>query len=154
MLIFLDIDGVMIPAKSWVSPKCLIDGFPEFSQKAVRVLQNLVSEDVTVLLTTSHRSRFSVEEWKSIFHVRGVQINNLMKLEESSFGTSRKDEILQWFNLNGTNEDFIIIDDDKSLNGLPPFLKEKLILTSPMLGLTDAHFSEIECVLNNRIQTN
>jgi hypothetical protein len=31
MLIFLDIDGVMVPAKSWERPVLLKDGFPAFS---------------------------------------------------------------------------------------------------------------------------
>ena len=52
MLVFLDIDGVMVPAKSWTSPQLLSDGFPAFSDKAVRVLQHVVSGGVTVMLTT------------------------------------------------------------------------------------------------------
>jgi hypothetical protein len=153
MLVFLDIDGVMVPAKSWENPKLLSDGFPEFSSKAVRVLQNVVSEGATVMLTTSHKSRFSIEEWKSIFSARGIYVKNLGKLDESSFGISRRDEILNWFNLNDIYEDFIIIDDDKSLNALPSFLKEKLILTSSMVGLSDAHLSEIESVMNKQVHT-
>jgi hypothetical protein len=47
MLIFLDIDGVMVPAKGWKSPELPDDWFPAFSDTASRVLQNLVSEDTT-----------------------------------------------------------------------------------------------------------
>ena len=153
MLIFLDIDGVMVPAKSWESPKLLSDGFPEFSPKAVRVLQSLISEDVTVMLTTSHKACFNIEEWKAIFHRRGITVNNLKSLDESKFGLSRLDEILNWFNLNTVNEDFVIIDDDKSLNALPPNLKENLILTSPMVGLIDSHFDLIKSKLENKLHT-
>ncbi|MCA0427586.1 MAG: hypothetical protein LCH37_09135 [Bacteroidetes bacterium] len=153
MLIFLDIDGVMVPAKSWESPKLLSDGFPEFSSKAVIVLQKLVSEGATLILTTSHKSRYSIEEWKAIFSARGISVNYLGKLEECAFGTSRKDELLNWFNLNSINDDFIILDDDKSLNALPPFLKENLVLTSSMVGLTDAHLSEIEAIRNKQVPT-
>ncbi len=56
MFIFLDIDGVMVPAQGWKSPELLNDGFPVFSNKASRVLQSLISEDTTVMLTTSHKS--------------------------------------------------------------------------------------------------
>lgn len=153
MLVFLDIDGVMVPAKNWESPKLLSDGFPEFSYKAVRVLQNVISGGATIMLTTSHKSRFSVEEWKDIFVARGIYVKNLGKLEESSFGTSRKDEILNWFNLNDINEDFIIIDDDKSLNALPSFLKENLILTSSMVGLNDSYLAAIESVMEKQVHT-
>lgn len=151
MLIFLDIDGVMVPAKSWKSPELLSDGFPEFSNRAVRVLQNLTSGDTTVMLTTSHKSRFNVEEWKSIFHRRGIEIRKLKTLDESRFGVSRRDEILNWFNLNNVNENFIIIDDDTSLNALPSFLKDNLILTSSMIGLIDTHLDEIRSKLEGRL---
>lgn len=153
MLVFLDIDGVMVPAKSWESSKLLSDGFPEFSDKAVRVLQNVVSEDVTVMLTTSHKSRFSIEEWKKIFFTRGIYINNLGKLGESEFGTSRKDEILNWLNINNINDNFIILDDDKSLNALPNFLKNNLVLTSSMIGLNDSHIPALESVMKKQVRT-
>lgn len=153
MLIFLDIDGVMVPAKSWESPKLLSDGFPEFSTKAVRVLQSLISEGVTVMLTTSHKSSFNIEEWKEIFHRRGINVINLKSLDESNFGVSRKDEILNWVSINSISENFIIIDDDKSLNALPPFLKDNLILTSPMVGLTDSHLDIIKSKLENKLHT-
>lgn len=151
MLIFLDIDGVMVPAKSWESPRLLSDGFPEFSTKAVRVLQNLISDDVTVMLTTSHKSRFNIQEWKEVFQRRGITVNNLKSLDESNFGVSRKDEILNWVNLNTINDDFVIIDDDKSLNALPQFLKDNLILTSSMVGLTDSHFDIIKSKIGNKL---
>ena len=151
MLIFLDIDGVMVPAKSWEKPPILNDGFMEFSIKAVRVLQNLISDEVTVILTTSHKSSYSINEWKSIFLRRGIEITNLQKLNDNTLGFSRKDEIVHWFNQNNIAEDFIIIDDDKSLNALPNFLKDYLILTSPMIALNDIHLQEIKSKLSNKL---
>jgi hypothetical protein len=50
---------------------------------------------------------------------------------------NRKEELLNWFTAKHLKEKFIIIDDDKSLNGLPEFLKDKLIQTSGSVGLTD-----------------
>ena len=150
MLLFLDIDGVMVPAKSWQSPELLNDGFPAFAKKAVQVLQNLISDDTTVMLTTSHKSRFTVEQWKEIFQKRGLQVIKLESLDENIKFLSRKDEILNWFNLNQVTEEFIIIDDDKSLNGRPPYLKDKLILTSSIIGLTDSHLDEIYAVLRQK----
>ena len=50
---------------------------------------------------------------------------------------NRKEELIQWFKNKDLKEDFIIIDDDKSLNGLPDFLKDKLIQPSASVGLTD-----------------
>jgi hypothetical protein len=143
MLIFLDIDGVLVPAKSWESPVILDDGFPAFTAGSVSVLQRIISSSSTVILTTSHRFRFSVDEWKSIFLKRGILLHSIQRLEDNRVGLNRKDEILHWFNHNTYSDDFIIIDDDKSLNDLPPFLKERLVLTSPMIGLTEVHLEAI-----------
>lgn len=76
MLIFLDIDGVMVPAKGWKSPEFLNDGFPAFSKNATIALQNLISEDTTVILTTSHKSSFSIAGWKELFKKRGQYRKN------------------------------------------------------------------------------
>lgn len=149
MLIFLDIDGVMVPAKGWKSPEFFKDGFPVFSSKAVTALQKLISEDVIIMLTTSHKSRFSVEEWKSIFRNRGINIENIKSLPENTKNLSRKDEMVSWFNVNDIDEDFVIIDDDKSLNDLPPFLRAKLVQTSPHIGLTEEHLPVINTLLHS-----
>jgi hypothetical protein len=152
MLIFLDIDGVMVPAKSWKSPEFLNDGFPAFSSMASTLLQNLVSEDTTIMLTTSHKAKYTIKEWKNIFAKRGIIIKKLKALDDNIKLLSRKDEVLNWFNANNVNEDFIIIDDDKSLNSLPSILKKHLILTSPIIGLTNEHILEINRILNKDLE--
>ncbi len=143
MLLFLDIDGVMVPAKSWKSPHLLSDGFSEFSSQAVQVLQDIVDENTSVLLTTSHKSSYSISEWKNIFLKRGIFIQKLDVLNENKLGLSRKEEIENWFKSNSVNQPFLIIDDDKSLNGLPKSLKQNLVQTSSMIGLTIGHLEEI-----------
>ena len=146
MVFFLDIDGVMVPAKSWKSPEFLNDGFPAFSSKAILALQNLISEEDTVILTTSHKSKFSIEKWKSIFKNREINIDKIESLPENINNFSRKDEIVNWFNINSIEEDFVIIDDDNSLNELPYFLKENLIQTSPYIGLTEEHAKIVKSI--------
>jgi hypothetical protein len=152
MLIFLDIDGVMVPAKGWERPELLDDGFPVFSSRATRVLQNIISDGTTVMLTTSHKSTYTIDEWKSIFEKRSIKITNLKSIGSNTNNLSRKDEILNWFNVNNVDEDYVIIDDDKSLNGLPVFLKDKLILTSSLVGLNDQHLDEIKSILYKGLQ--
>ena len=146
MLFFLDIDGVMVPAKSWKSPEFLNDGFPAFSSKATSALQSLISDDVTIMLTTSHKAKFSIDEWKDIFKNRGIAIEKIKSLPENFTNLSRKDEIVNWFILNNVDEDFVIIDDDKSLNELPDFLKDNLVQTSPYIGLTEEHSEAIKSI--------
>lgn len=152
MLIFLDIDGVMVPAKGWKSPELLSDGFPAFSSKASPILQGLISENTTIILTTSHKSNYTISEWKDIFRKRGINIEKIETLEINADNLSRKDEILNWFSARGMRENFVIIDDDKSLHSLPPFLKGNLILTSPLVGLTEEHLENIKAILNKDLQ--
>ena len=83
MLFFVDIDGVMVPAKGWKSPEFLNDGFPAFSSKATIALQNSITEEDTIMLTTSHKAKFSIEEWKSIFKNRGINIKKIKSLPEN-----------------------------------------------------------------------
>ena len=151
MLVFLDIDGVMAPAKSWQRPDILEDGFVDFSSKAVSVLQDVLAQNPnsTIILTTSHKSRFSLSQWKIIFERRGLNVNKLESLNDYTDFQSRKVEILNWFDSNDIHEDFIIIDDDKSLNDLPTFYKDRLILTSSLVGLNESHWADIQDIYAN-----
>lgn len=137
MLILLDIDGVMVPANSWKRPEFLNDGFYAFSSESARALQKIISEkSADILLTTSHKTKYTIKEWKSIFDLRGICVKNISCLPENVNFLSRKDEIMKWVNANLSVTDFIIIDDDKSLNGLPSFVKNKLVQTNASIGLT------------------
>ena len=112
MLIFLDIDGVLVPATSWKTPELLEDGFPMFTQKATKALQNILSPSTRVILSTSHRDRYSIDQWKEIFKKRGLHIENLERLAPARIPTKRKDEIQEWFNSHPVPDKFVIIDDD------------------------------------------
>jgi hypothetical protein len=139
MLILLDIDGVMVPAASWKAPELLEDGFPNFSTRAVNGLRRIISETgATILLTTSHKSKYSVSGWRNIFAHRGIN-TTISKLNNHNHDTrkTRKEEVLNWIKKNKGDNNFIIIDDDKSLNDLPFEIKRKLILTSPLIGLNE-----------------
>lgn len=135
MLILLDIDGVMVPATSWKPSEILSDGFASFNSRASLNLQRIISETgASIVLTTSHKSSYSLEKWKNIFSLRGINVTNISKLDDNLSNLNRKDEILNWLK-NRVVENYVIIDDDKSLNGLPSQIKEKLVLTSSLIGL-------------------
>lgn len=135
MTIFLDIDGVMVTGASWKSPEFLEDGFPVFTLSSCNALNKLISDDTIIILTTSHRFRYSINEWKDIFKIRGIEINNLKLLDKYDVNYSRKDEFLSYISMYNINSDYIIIDDDKSLNSLPIDIKKNLILTYSLIGL-------------------
>jgi hypothetical protein len=147
VLIFLDIDGVMVPVAGWKPSENLEDGFPMFSKKATEALQGLISYKTDVVLSTSHRDRFSIPEWKQIFERRGIKIENLGRLDPNeNFAKKRKDEILGWLNSHSVSDGFVIIDDDKTLNALPASIKQRLILTSSMIGLTAEHVAQVQAL--------
>ena len=138
MLIYLDIDGVMVPASSWRKLEILGDGFPEFSSRATDALNKIVlATNADIVLTTSHKHSFTLEGWIKIFKTRGVIVNKVSRLPQNTTNLTRKEELLRWFTLENSFDKFIIIDDDKSLNGLPEVLKSRLIQTSGSVGLTD-----------------
>jgi len=139
MLILLDIDGVMVPANSWKKPEFHEDGFPMFNAKAVEALRKIIAEtNATILLTTSHKANYTLAKWRNMFRSRGIIDTKIDRLPKSELSSNRKDEILNWYrSKHKPNEHFVIIDDDKLLNGLPENIKGNLVLTSSSIGLTD-----------------
>ena len=135
MLLLLDIDGVMVQAASWKKVEIHPDGFYQFLPNAISNLKEIISETgASIVLTTSHKSTYSLDKWEEIFSNRGI-IAEIDKLEDNVNLLSRKDEILNWLSKNGESDDFVIIDDDKSLHDLPGNLKDKVVFTQPLIGL-------------------
>ena len=152
MLILLDIDGVMVPANSWKKPEFLQDGFPVFNARSVKALQRILSATgASILLTTSHKTKYKASEWRELLKSRDINPQKIESLTTNSLDTSRKDEILEWYVTKHTpDEDFVIIDDDKMLNGLPEAIKKNLVLTSPSVGLTDDLADEAISILRKK----
>lgn len=144
MLIFLDIDGVMVSGATWKVPEFLEDGFPMFLENAVKSLNSLICEDSKIILSTSHRDRFTLSEWKRLFRRRGIDVNEFEKIPSSHGLKKRKDEILEWFATHPRPENFLIIDDDKSLYDLPKDLKKHLVVTSSLMGLAMENLQAVE----------
>ena len=127
----------MVRASSWKRTDQLSDGFAAFDSRAVANLLRIISQTGvdTIVLTTSHKSNYTLSQWREIFIERSINVF-IEKLEDNHSNLSRKDEVLNWIEYN-FDECFVIIDDDKSLNELPSYYKEKLVLTSPMVGLNE-----------------
>lgn len=138
MLVLLDIDGVMVPATSWKAPQIMDDGFPEFSNRAVNSLQRILNEtEASIVLTTSHKFKYSLQEWKTIFKARGISNISIKKINNKKNYFNRKQEVLDWINKKEISSGYVIIDDDKSLNSLPIDIKRKFTQTSPLVGLNE-----------------
>lgn len=147
MILFLDIDGVMVHANPHKSVDLEEDGFYKFSVLALSALNSIDLTNFEIILSTSHRFRFSITEWEKNFEKREIRFNKISIIDYPlEFRYSRKEEIENWIIEHNINpEDIVIIDDDKSLNSLPEKYKRRLVLTNSYTGLTSS--DEINMVL-------
>jgi hypothetical protein len=146
MKVFLDIDGVMVHGNPHKQVEIAEDGFYVFLDRAVNIFNTIQAEEI--ILSTSHKNRFPISQWIELLRNRGLQFVNLSRIESDSLYVSRKQEIEDWIVKNNYNfNDIIILDDDKTLNSLPPALKERLVLTSSYKGLCIDDVSSIQAIL-------
>jgi len=138
MKVFLDIDGVMVHGNPYKKVDMEEDGFYKFNANAVDAI-NSINYDIEIVLSTSHRFRFDIKAWKNIFQKRNIRFKEISIIDlKLNPKLSRREEIEEWINENNFNpNDLIIIDDDKSLNGLPEILKRRLVLTDSYIGLNN-----------------
>ncbi|WP_454880314.1 HAD domain-containing protein [Sphingobacterium detergens] len=154
MIFFLDIDGVMVHANPHRQVEQATDGFYVFSCAAVETFNTIfIAQEDQVILSSSHRSRYTIAEWKKIFLDRDIRIDSLTLLDNVkqhlNHRFTRKDEVLGQIVRQGLQtEEIVIIDDDKSLNELPQALKSRLVLTSPYSGLTEKNLHNLKTILN------
>lgn len=149
MRILLDIDGVMVTTPSWKPVKYLDDNFAAFDAAAVKFLNKIIQKtNASIILTTSHKSTFNNIEWKAIFEKRGIKTNSIECLEKNYENLNRKEEILRWFKNRTDNDNYVIIDDDKSLNGLSTDIKKNFIMTDKHIGINEEVATDAIEILN------
>ncbi len=104
----------------------------------VNIAEVVARYSAVVVLTTTHRIHYDNQTWQQLLANRGIITHKVSKLNEVKHHFdigNRFDEIMQWIEQQAdinNNRDFIIIDDDKSLNNLPPIIKDKWIQTDFM----------------------
>jgi hypothetical protein len=142
MYLILDLDGVLITNPSWKADQIDSDGYSEFNKSCVENLNRLLSlAKFDIWLSSTRRTVKSLTEFNLIFKNRNIKNEIIGFLPEYSNCKSRKDEILEFIEEFKVS-DFLIIDDDKSLNGLKKSIKEKLILTELTKGLDSEKLKE------------
>ena len=139
----------MVSAASWKRIETLTDGFYVFENKAVDYINKIINKTgASIVLTTTHRFKYSTSEWVEIFKNRGInasieKIDDKKTYEELN---SKYLDIITWINSN-KNEKIIIIDDDSSLNELPEDIKKLCVFTKPLVGLNDENYNQIINIL-------
>jgi hypothetical protein len=138
MTILLDIDGVLEITPPWKHPEILDDGFMKLNENALKNLSILhKNTNASIVLTTTHRINYDIPQWKAIFNTRGLNFETITKINdktEISQLLDRGTEIKEWVDREGTNQNYIILDDDPSILALPNSIKERWIATKSSIG--------------------
>lgn len=128
-VLILDLDGVLITTPIWKADEIDSDGYSKFNINCVDNLNQLLSQsDFEIWLSSTRRTAKTLIEFNRIFENRNIESPIKGFLPEYQEFKTRKDEIIRFIE-EFKISDFLIIDDDKSLNGLDEDLKKKLILT-------------------------
>ncbi|TVT42751.1 hypothetical protein FNT36_01255 [Hymenobacter setariae] len=139
MVILLDLDGVLITTPHWRAVENEPDGFFKFDARATANLATILAEtNAALVLTTSHRINHSLAEWAAFFQIRGLAPAAISKVNDRTTlppAGSRADEVAAWVAAHGTLANYVVLDDDLSLHGLPPAIKSRCVITKPLLGL-------------------
>lgn len=136
--ILLDIDGVMVPASGWKPVELQADGFYKFNFLAQQNLEWLLQETgATIVLISTHRSNYTNSEWTRLFNNRFEHSKEIQTIDDfgPNSGHNRLEEVLQWTKEHSQNSQFVIIDDDNSLQQLPFQIKKHWVKTQSMIGL-------------------
>ncbi|MBK8672891.1 MAG: hypothetical protein IPN93_07865 [Bacteroidetes bacterium] len=138
MTILLDIDGVLETTPIWRQAEIHSDGFMKMNEKALENLSILYKRtNASIVLTTTHRINYDETEWKIIFKNRGLIFDTISKLNDKtkiSHLADRGTEIKEWVERIGKNINYVILDDDKSINALPENIKDRWVSTNPLIG--------------------
>jgi len=132
--LILDLDGVLITTPPWKQDTMHSDGYSEFNESCINNLNRLLTlVEFDIWLSSTRRTTKTLTEFNLIFKNRELRNKIVGFLPEYSCCKSRKEEVIKFIDEYKIS-DFLIIDDDKSLNGLEDILKENLVLTELMKG--------------------
>ena len=144
----LDLDGVLITNPSWKADRIASDGYSEFNESCIENLNRLLTfAEFDIWLSSTRRTVKTLTEFNLIFKNRGINKEIVGFLPEYADCKNRNEEV-QKFIAEFKPSDFLIIDDDKSLNGLESGIKEKLILTELTKGFNSEKLKEAVTKIN------
>ena len=142
-ILILDLDGVLITTPSWKSDEIDSDGYSKFNEKCVENLNKLLSlSQFEIWLSSTRRTMKTLDEFNLIFANRNIKQKIQGFLPEYKACKNRREEI-ELFIEEFCVSNFLIIDDDKSLNGLSFGYKKKLISTKLQKGFNGEKFMEV-----------
>lgn len=139
-ILILDLDGVLITTPIWKADEIDSDGYSKFNMNCVDNLNKLLSQyDFEIWLSSTRRTVKTLAEFNGIFKNRNIEKEIKGFLPKYQECKTRKDEITRFIE-EFKISNFLIIDDDKSLNGLNENHKKSLILTELQKGFDSERF--------------
>lgn len=140
-------DGVLITTGAWKPDVIDVDGYSQFDPIAVQNLNTLLEQhEVDIWLSSSRRIYTSLEEMNKIFAHRGIVQVITGFLPYLPTLENRREEVVSFIKENKFQQ-YLIIDDDKTLNALPQSMKKKLILTKFLIGFKGEQLKEAFSIL-------
>ncbi len=127
-MIFLDIDGVLAPIRTW-------DRYGDVDPACMRVLNEIIaSSGAGVVVSSTWRYGKTVSDLQGIFDAHGFMGSVLDRTPTHMPGAARGDEIAAWLGDNAV-AGCVIIDDHADMGRL----SSHLVQTHPAHGLRPAH---------------
>jgi hypothetical protein len=127
-VIFLDIDGVLAPIRSW-------DRYGDLDPACIRVLNEIVAgAGADVVVSSTWRHGKTVAELQEMLEGEGFTGCVIDKTPTGAPGADRGDEIAAWLAEHAVGG-YVIIDDHGNMGEL----RTELVVTHPARGLQPAH---------------
>jgi len=146
--LILDLDGVLITTPNWKADEIDSDGYSKFNEKCIVNLNTLLSKSqFEIWLSSTRRTVKSLAEFNLIFANRNISQSIIGFLPVYKDCKNRREEV-ERFIKNKSITNVLIIDDDKSLNGLKDDYKERLVLTEFLKGFDNEKLKEAIRKLN------
>ncbi len=141
-LLILDIDGVLITSPPWKPDELHLDGYSQFNRDCVENLNDLLKTNVfEMYLSSTRRTVKTINEFNRIFRNRGIIQNLKGFVPEYPKAKNRREEI-EYFLKEFNPKNYLILDDDKSLNDSKVEMKNRLVLTELQIGFTKEKLTE------------
>jgi len=136
-IVILDLDGVLIPTYPWKPDKIHEDGYSDFNSICVTNLNRILKDTgYDIVLSSTRRKRVDIDTMNEYFKNRGVLKPIKLYVPDYDDGKrlSRREEIERFLE-EYQPENYLILDDDKSLSGASEEIKSNWIQTYMAIGL-------------------
>jgi len=141
-VIFLDIDGVLAPVRSW-------ERYGDLDPACIRVLNEIVADGrADIVVSSTWRYGKTVAELQEMLDAQGFTGRVVDKTPTGTPGGDRGEEIAAWLREHAV-DGYVIIDDHVDMGAL----RGHLVQTQPAHGLQRADASRAIAVLRRPVHS-